>query len=139
MCRSSRYITIITYAGQYTDISQRFSNEVRVCSILHRRDVNAVPFVGVYSTETHPFALVYEYMDGLDLEQYLRSESNAKRLELVLVPLYIRSTLGISTLIMATGDRYWSKLAPHARPWGCPREPPGGEPPISYIHLAQLI
>jgi serine/threonine protein kinase len=47
--------------------------------------VNVVSFVGVYSTEAHPFALVYEYMDGLDLKQYLRNEPNARKLELVSV------------------------------------------------------
>jgi hypothetical protein len=28
-------------------------------------DVDVVPLVGVYSTEAHPFGLVYEYMEGL--------------------------------------------------------------------------
>ena len=97
LLRSWRYVAITAYAELCTvHASQRFSNEVRVCSLLHRRDVNAVPFVGVYSTEAHPFALVYEYMDGLDLKQYLRSEANAKRLELVLVPLNVRSMLGVA-------------------------------------------
>ena len=47
--------------------------------------------MGVYSTETHPFGLVYEYMDGLDLMQYLGNEPNVGRLELVLVfiPTYL--------------------------------------------------
>ena len=46
-----------------------------------------VPIVGVYSTEAHPFGLVYEYMDGLDLRQFLRNEPNAGRLKLVLTPV----------------------------------------------------
>ncbi|KAF9644639.1 kinase-like protein [Thelephora ganbajun] len=37
----------------------------------------------MYSTETHPFGLIYEYMDGLDLGQYLRNEPNVGRLELL--------------------------------------------------------
>lgn len=64
---------------------QRFHNEVRACTLLHHGDVEVVPLVGVYSTETHPFCLVYEYMDGLDLRQHLRSEPNVGRLELVLI------------------------------------------------------
>lgn len=63
-------------------------------------DVNVVPFVGIYSTETHPFALVYEYMDGLDLKQYLRSEPNAGKLKLVLVPLRAIPILDINPLIL---------------------------------------
>ena len=46
-----------------------------------------VPLVGVYSTEAHPFGLVYEYMSGLDLKQYLRNEPNVGRLNLVRIPI----------------------------------------------------
>lgn len=46
-----------------------------------------MPLVGVYSTEGHPFGLVYEYMDGLDLRQHLRNEPNARRLKLVPIPI----------------------------------------------------
>ena len=81
-------ILFAAYSKWYNaDASQRFHNEVRVRSLLHHRNVNVVPFLGVYSTETHPFALVYEHMDGLDLKQYLRNEPNAGKLKLVLVPL----------------------------------------------------
>lgn len=51
--------------------------------LLRRGDVNVVPLVGVYSTETHPFGLIYEYMDGLDLKQHLRNQPNVGTLELV--------------------------------------------------------
>lgn len=71
-------------------------------------DVNVVPFVGIYSTETHPFALVYEYMDGLDLKQYLRSEPNAGKLKLVLVPLRAIPILDINPLILV--DNSWRIL-----------------------------
>ncbi|KAF9647228.1 kinase-like protein [Thelephora ganbajun] len=37
----------------------------------------------MYSTETHHFGLVYEYMNGLDLRQYLRNEPNVGRLKLL--------------------------------------------------------
>ena len=70
------------------DTLQRFYNEVHICSLLHHKDVNVVPFVGVFSAETHPFTLIYEHMDGLDLKQYLRNEPNARRLKLVHVPLH---------------------------------------------------
>lgn len=63
---------------------QRFLNEVHLSSLLHNIDINVVSLMGVYSTETHPFGLVYEYADGLDLRQYLRSEPDAERLKLVL-------------------------------------------------------
>ena len=67
---------------------QRFYNEAQVCALLRRRDVETVPLVGVYSTEIHPFGLVYEYMDGLDLRQYLRNKPNAERLKLVPIPMH---------------------------------------------------
>ncbi|KAF9651178.1 kinase-like protein [Thelephora ganbajun] len=66
-----------------TQVAARFHNEVNMCSFLNHRDVDTVPFVGVYSTEAHPFGLVYGYMDGLDLKQYLRNEPNVGRLKLL--------------------------------------------------------
>lgn len=47
-----------------------------------------VPLVGVYSTEAHPFCIVYEYLDGLDVKKYMKGEPNADKLELVLIPIY---------------------------------------------------
>ena len=52
-------------------------------TLLHHRGVDVVPLVGVYSTGTHPFGLVYEYMDGLDLRQYLRNNPDVGTLKLV--------------------------------------------------------
>jgi len=49
--------------------------------------MDVVPLVGVYSTEAHPFGLVYEYLDGRDLKQHLRNVPNAGRLELVLLSI----------------------------------------------------
>lgn len=66
---------------------QRFRNEVSVCSLLRHGDVGVVSLVGVYSTEAHPFGLVYEYRDGLDLRQHLRNKPNAEGLKLVSVPM----------------------------------------------------
>ncbi|KAF9645215.1 kinase-like protein [Thelephora ganbajun] len=77
--KSYRYYTTFNP----TQTIARFQNEVDICSFLSHRDVGVVLLVGVYSTETHPFGLVYEHMDGLDLRQYLRNEPNAGRLELL--------------------------------------------------------
>ena len=41
--------------------------------------------MGVYSTEAHPFGLVYEYAENLDLKQYLRKEPNVGGLKLVFI------------------------------------------------------
>ena len=72
---------------------QRFHNEVRVYDLLRRGDVDAVPLVGVYSTEKHPFGLVYEHMDHLDLRQYLKNEPNVGRPEPVLIQTSSLSTI----------------------------------------------
>lgn len=48
----------------------------------------------------HPFALVYECMDGLDLKQYLRNDPNARKLKLVLVPLHAISILFAGPLML---------------------------------------
>lgn len=69
-------------------MSQRYQNEVHVWNAIHRGGLHAVPLVGFYSTEKHPYCLVYEYMNGLDLKQYLRSKPDAARLEMVLDPLH---------------------------------------------------
>lgn len=69
---------------------QRFHNEVHVWTLLHQQDVGVIPLVGVYSTEDHPFCLVYEYVDGLDLRQYLRDKPNAGRMKLVPIPTSAR-------------------------------------------------
>jgi len=101
---------------------QRFYNEVHVWTLLHGRDANVVPLLGVYSTETHPFGLVYEYMDGLDLKQYLGNDPNVGRLKLVLIPtspICYPSTFLPSS---ATVDRNSSGLGSHARPRDRPRK-----------------
>ena len=70
------------------DVSQRYYNEMRVCNLLHRRGVGAAAFVGAYSTEAHPFGLIHEYMDGLDLKQFSRHKPYAGRLKLVCLHLH---------------------------------------------------
>ena len=50
---------------------------------------NIVPFLGVLSTPTHPFALLYEMMDNLDLYRYLAQHPNVIRLKLVSVVLIV--------------------------------------------------
>ena len=44
---------------------------------------NIVPFLGVYSTPSHPFALIYEIMDNVDLGQYLARRPTVSKLKLV--------------------------------------------------------
>ena len=70
------------------DPLQRLRNEVYICSILHHGGVEAVPLVGVYSTERHPCGLVYEYMDNLDLRQHLGNEPSVMGLKLVPIPMH---------------------------------------------------
>lgn len=41
--------------------------------------------MGVFSTREHPFCLVYEYMDGLDVGQYLKNAHNTRRMNLVIL------------------------------------------------------
>ena len=60
--------------------------------------MRALQFLGVYSTAEHPMALIYEYMDGLDLKQHLMNDPNAEKLKLVIVPLHALSILRISPL-----------------------------------------
>ncbi|KAF9793040.1 kinase-like domain-containing protein [Thelephora terrestris] len=44
---------------------------------------NFVRFLGVYSTPTHPFALIYEMMDNADLGQYIAQHPTTSRLKLL--------------------------------------------------------
>ena len=98
--KSSRYVDVTPApCVLLTAPSQRFHNEVHVWALLHQQDINVVPLVGVYSTDDHPFGLVYEYMDGLDLKQHLRNEPNmGRRLKLVPVPTSARLLLPIEQL-----------------------------------------
>ena len=60
---------------------QRFLKEVSTSTQLSHP--NIVPFLGVYSTPTHPLAILYEMMDNLDLGHYLVQHQNVSRLKLV--------------------------------------------------------
>jgi len=42
-----------------------------------------VPFIGAYSTLEHPFSLIFDFMQHLNVSEYLRNESNTKKLDLV--------------------------------------------------------
>ena len=101
---------------------QRFRNEVHACSLLPPTDVL---LIGVYSTETHPLGLIYEYAGNLDLQQYLRSEPNAGRLNLVLVPsdvLHTRHPL----LTLLSGNGIGTTCRAYACRWNYSRRPPDG-------------
>ena len=98
------YAATATYPERYTvDILQRYCNEVRVCSLLCNRDVGVAMFVGAYSTEAHPFGLIYEYMDGLDLKQYLTNEPYVGKLKLVQFPFH--------AFPHQSSDTSWQQLA----------------------------
>ena len=71
-----------------------------------------VALVGVYSTEAHPFGLIYEYLDGLDLKQYLRNEPHVGGLKLVHIPYHVFHINHLT--LWTTADRYSSGSEPHA-------------------------
>lgn len=60
---------------------QRFHHEAFACARLS--DLRVVPFIGVFSTREHPYALVFELMDHLNLRGYLKRNQDVGRLELV--------------------------------------------------------
>ena len=64
-----------------TAYPQRFLKEAWASSQLSHP--NIVPFIGVYSSPSHPFALIYAMMGKLDLGRYLADHPNVSRLKLV--------------------------------------------------------
>ena len=60
---------------------QRFLKEAWVSNQLSHP--NIIPFLGVYSSPSHPFALLYAMMDNLDLGRYLADHPEVSRLKLV--------------------------------------------------------
>ena len=87
LLKRSQYVLTLPYTEWYAaNIAQRFYNEIHVHNLLHRGDVAVVALVGVYSTETHPFGLIYEHMEGLNLKQHLRNQSSVGKLRLVTAP-----------------------------------------------------
>ena len=72
---------------------QRFRNEVHTCSLLSEADAF---LVGMYSTQRHPFGLVYEYMDNLDLKQYLTNEPEVEKLKLVAILFHVVPVLAVT-------------------------------------------
>lgn len=54
-----------------------------MCSHLSSTGRPFVPFIAVYSTPEHPFGLVFEFMEHLDLGNYLRDNPDIPRLGLV--------------------------------------------------------
>lgn len=62
---------------------QRLYQEALTCSRLYGNDKSFVSFIGVCSTREHPFALVFKFMDHLNLRVYLRDNQGVGRLELV--------------------------------------------------------
>ena len=69
-------------------------------TLLHQGEADVAPLVGVYSTKAHPFSLVYEFMDGLDVRQHLRSAPNEDRLKLVLISIHPLPLRFVSSLTL---------------------------------------
>lgn len=89
------------YIGSTADASvQRHRNEVHVHNQLRDSDVGIVPLVGVYTTNSHPFGLIYKYMGHYDVRQYLKNEPNVDRVKLVPVPLHPVSLSVINPLTL---------------------------------------
>lgn len=65
------------------DHGQRFYKEALVCSHLNGTNDEFIPFLGIYSSPDHPFALVFETMDHPHLGEYLRSNQKVGRVKLV--------------------------------------------------------
>ena len=63
---------------------QRFYHEVS--AYIHLSHDCVVPFIGVYSTREHPLALVFEFMEHLNLGVYLTNNRDAEKLKLVRFP-----------------------------------------------------
>jgi len=106
--------------------SWRFRNEVCAYYLLQHQGADVVPLVAVYSTEAHPFGLVYEYMDGLDVRQYLSNRPNVGRLKLVPTPIPAHSPYANVLTPLPTVDGNSSRLERYARPGNHPRNHPCG-------------
>lgn len=75
-----------------------------------------VEFIGVYSTQEHPFALVLAFMEHLSLEQYLKSGRCIRRLDLVRIRHHLNPhrCLIISSSAAGSSPRCYEHA--HARP-----------------------
>lgn len=87
LLRPSQYVPFINVKRVLDVPVQRFHNEVHACRLFSG---SGSFLIGVYSTESHPLGLVYEYIDNLDLKQYLTKEPNAEKMKLV-VTLFLPS------------------------------------------------
>jgi len=81
-------------------VDKRSYQETLGCSRLNDSGKRFVSFIGVYSTWEHPFALVFAFMDHLNLREYLRDHRDVGRLELLLAIarglryMHVMSTFG---------------------------------------------
>lgn len=78
---------------------QRYYKEALTVS--HLRHENLVSFVGMYTTPEHPLALLFDFMDNLDLGQYLKNNGNAERLALVRAHCGLSAIHDLTTLRLA--------------------------------------
>ena len=77
--------------------------EALTYSLLNDNDKIFVPFIGVYSTREHPFALVFKFMDRQNLREYLGDNQDIERLGLVCFHHQIRCFLSSHHI----GVSYW--------------------------------
>ena len=72
-----------------------------------------MPFIGVYSTPKHPLALVFEFMDHLNLGEYLRNNEDIGRHELVhfyLASIPISTARHTNVLRLVVGNSTWCEI-----------------------------
>lgn len=60
-----------------------------MCNYLNDGGESFVPFIGVYSTLEHPFALVFKFADRLNLREYIRKNRDSEGLKLVIIDSHI--------------------------------------------------
>ena len=77
-------VFIIAASFLYDDHRQRLYREALLCGHLNgANDVNFVPFLGIYSSRDHPFALVFKFMSYGSLNEYSRNNQEIGRVKLV--------------------------------------------------------
>ena len=75
---------------------QRYCREVLACSQLSHP--NVVPFVGIISTPSHPFSLIFDTAGHLGLIEYLEKNPQADKMSLVRRTNVYRSAFGCNLI-----------------------------------------
>ena len=101
------------------EFPQRLYKEALVSSYLNDIDGdNFVPLLGIYSTPQHPFSIVFKSMDHGNLRDYLASNQDAPKVELVCSRVRMSAFRhpDVSKPALAGGSR----PEDHAQPWHHP-------------------